>query len=112
MGRFKVCRSICGVAVFVALAVVTIRFHPFDLQAQSRSFVYWATASTGRLIAPYTRVQSVSATPPRFEVASVKQADPSARPGRAAAALGVRINTSPGMLSTRSVTLIALIDAA
>jgi uncharacterized protein (TIGR03435 family) len=112
MRRFRVCRSISGVTAFIALAVLAIRSHPLHLQAQSRPFVPREAVLTGRLMAPYTEVQSASATLPRFEVASIKQADPSARPGRAAAALGVRINTSPGMLSTRSVTLKDLIAAA
>jgi uncharacterized protein (TIGR03435 family) len=112
MQRFRVSKSVGAVTVFMALAVLPIHSHPSDLLAHSRRSVRWEAVSTGRWMASYTAVQTVSATTPEFEVVSIKQADPSARPGRAAAALGARINTGPGMLSIRSVTLKDLIAAA
>jgi len=54
------------------------------------------------------RAQAGSAPVPRFEVASIKPANPAARPGR----MGGAINTRPGMLTSRAASLKDLIEAA
>src|SRR5262245_31932515 len=61
-----------------------------------------------------SQLQAPSASTPRFEVASIKRAAPDApRPGRVAYAVnGARINTNPGLLSIRSISLRDLIAAA
>src|SRR5262245_61363859 len=60
-----------------------------------------------------SQFQPPSASTPRFEVASIKPAAPDARPGRVAYAVnGARINTNPGLLSIRSISLKDFIAAA
>ena len=61
-----------------------------------------------------SQLQAPPASTPRFEVASIKPAAPDApRPGRVAYAVyGARINTNPGLLSIRSISLKDLIAAA
>jgi uncharacterized protein (TIGR03435 family) len=60
-----------------------------------------------------SQLQAPSATPPRFEVVSIKPAAPDARPGRVAyAANGAEITTNPGLLSIRSISLKDLIAVA
>jgi len=55
------------------------------------------------------RAQSRAASTPRFEVASIKLADPSApRPGR----MGSHIDTSPGLLRARNASLKELVEGA
>ena len=55
---------------------------------------------------------SIPAAQALFDVASIKQADPTARPGRAAAAMGARIAVTPGTISSRSATLQDLVAFA
>jgi bla regulator protein blaR1 len=62
----------------------------------------------GMIDAPAMRAQSPPSSTLRFEVASIKPADPSARPGR----MGASITTSPGQVVTRAASLKDLIEAA
>ena len=60
-----------------------------------------------------SQLRAPPASTPRFEVASIKPAAPDARPGRVEyAANGASINTNPGLLSIRSISLKDLIAAA
>src|SRR5215467_7735170 len=88
----------------VASLSVGILNGPVSL-AQAHSYVAWNALPASYLLIQ-SKVQPPSASTPPFEVTSIKPAAPGARPGRVAyAANGARINTDPGLLSIRSISL-------
>jgi uncharacterized protein (TIGR03435 family) len=85
--------------------------------AEPRPVVAWSAIPGNGLVTSYVLIQSKVQPPSgsslRFEVVSIKPAAPGARPGRLAAAYGAaRINTDPGLLAIRSISLNDLIAAA
>src|SRR5262249_51263255 len=89
---------------FVVLTFMTIVIMPGAVPGSA--FVASSPLSQSQLQAP-------PASTPRFEVASIKPAARDARPGRVEyAANGANINTNPGLLSIRSISLKDLIAAA
>jgi uncharacterized protein (TIGR03435 family) len=71
------------------------------------------TAFVASSVLSQSQVKAPPASSPQFEVVSIKPAAPGARPGRVAyAANGAGINTDPGLLSIRSISLKDLIAAA
>jgi len=100
------------------LPVSSVRFGGAFVMVASMTMVFMTETVPGSAFVPssfvsQSQVQAPPASPPRFEVASIKPAAPDARPGRVAyAANGAEITTNPGLLSIRSITVKDLIAAA
>jgi len=99
------------------LPVSYLQFGGAFVVVASMTAVIMTEAVPGRAFVPsglsQAQLQAPPSSTPPFEVASIKPAAPDARPGRVAYALnGARINTNPGLLSIRSISLKDLIAAA
>jgi bla regulator protein BlaR1 len=107
----KVALTVAGMAALAAPVIVGMMSGRL-VRAQSQLFVPWESLSGGGLMAPQILLQSKAASTPRFEVASIKIAGPSAPQHGRLTRMEALIETSPGLLNARNVTLRQLIEGA